>query len=29
LLMGYCGLSVAQIREAMPVFARVLDAAYA
>jgi len=27
--MGYCGLSVAQIREAMPVFARVLDAAYA
>jgi GntR family transcriptional regulator/MocR family aminotransferase len=29
LLMGYCGLSVAQIREAMPVFARVLDRAYA
>lgn len=29
LLMGYCGLSVAQIREAMPVLERVLDAAYA
>ena len=29
LLMGYCGLSVAQIREAMPLFERVLDAAYA
>jgi GntR family transcriptional regulator/MocR family aminotransferase len=29
LLMGYCGLSVAQIREAMPVFARVLDRFYA
>ncbi|UHQ20963.1 PLP-dependent aminotransferase family protein [Lysobacter sp. KIS68-7] len=29
LLMGYCGLSVAQIREAMPLFARVLDAAHA
>jgi GntR family transcriptional regulator/MocR family aminotransferase len=28
LLMGYCGLSVPQIREAMPVFERVLDAAY-
>lgn len=28
LLMGYCGMSVAQIREAMPLFARVLDAAY-
>ena len=29
LLMGYCGLSVAQIRDAMPVLARVLDRAYA
>jgi GntR family transcriptional regulator/MocR family aminotransferase len=29
LLFGYCGLSVAQIREAMPLLARVLDAAYA
>jgi GntR family transcriptional regulator / MocR family aminotransferase len=29
LLMGYCGLSVAQIREAMPLLERVLDAAYA
>jgi len=29
LLMGYCGLSVAQIREAIVLFARVLDAAYA
>jgi GntR family transcriptional regulator/MocR family aminotransferase len=28
LLMGYCGLSVAEINEALPVFARVLDAAY-
>jgi GntR family transcriptional regulator/MocR family aminotransferase len=28
LLMGYCGLSVAEIREALPVFARVLDRAY-
>lgn len=27
-LMGFCGLSVAEIREAMPVFARVLDQAY-
>ena len=29
LLMGYCGLSVAQIREAIMLFGRVLDAAYA
>jgi len=29
LLMGYCGMSVAQIREALPLFARVLDRAYA
>jgi GntR family transcriptional regulator/MocR family aminotransferase len=29
LLMGYCGLSTAQIREAMPLFAQVLDRAYA
>jgi GntR family transcriptional regulator/MocR family aminotransferase len=29
LLMGYCGMSVAQIREAMPLFEQVLDAAYA
>jgi GntR family transcriptional regulator/MocR family aminotransferase len=29
LLMGYCGLSPAQIREAMPLFEQVLDRAYA
>ena len=29
LLMGYCGLSTAQIREAMPLFEQVLDRAYA
>lgn len=29
LLMGFCGLSAAQIREAMPLFAEVLDRAYA
>lgn len=29
LLMGYCGLSPAQIREAMPLFAQVLDRAFA
>ena len=28
LLMGYCGLSVAQIREALPLFARLLDETY-
>jgi GntR family transcriptional regulator/MocR family aminotransferase len=28
LLMGYCGLSPAQIAEAMPLFAQVLDRAY-
>ena len=28
LLMGYCGLSPAQIDEAMPLFAQVLDRAY-
>ena len=28
LLMGFCGLSAAEIREALPVFARVLDQAY-
>ncbi|MGO4551658.1 PLP-dependent aminotransferase family protein [Lysobacter sp. 2RAF19] len=29
LLMGFCGLSAAQIREAMPLFEAVLDRAYA
>ncbi|KGQ19539.1 Transcriptional regulator [Lysobacter dokdonensis DS-58] len=29
LLMGFCGLSPAQIREAMPLFEQVLDRAYA
>ena len=29
LLMGYCGLSVAQIKEAIPLFEQVLDRAYA
>ncbi|BCT91515.1 GntR family transcriptional regulator [Lysobacter helvus] len=28
LLMGYCGLSVSEINEALPLFARVLDQAY-